>query len=111
MTTPAPAPTPAAPAASDGKTLGIVGLILAIFIPIVGLIVSIVARSQSKRAGVSNGAATAGIVISILIMVIGIIVAIVVGVSGAALFGNLAQICAEYGTGEWVINGVTYTCG
>lgn len=111
MTTPAPAPTPAAPAASDGKTLGIVGLILAIFIPIVGLIVSIVARGQSKRAGVSNGAATAGIVISILILVIGIIVAIVVGVSGAALFGNLAQICAEYGTGEWVVNGVTYTCG
>lgn len=103
MTTPAPA-------ASDGKTLGIVGVILAIIAPLIGLIVSIVARGQSKRAGVSNGAATAGIVISIILMVVGLIVGIALAAGGAALFGGLAQICAELGTGEHVVNGVTYTC-
>lgn len=108
MTTPAPAP--AAPV-SDGKTLGVVGVILAILIPLVGLIVSIVARGQSKRAGVPNGAATAGIVISIILMVLGIILSIVFAVSGAALFGGLAQVCAELGPGVHEVGGVTYTCG
>lgn len=99
-----------APAASDGKTLGIVGVILAIVMPLIGLIVSIVARGQSKRAGVSNGAATAGIVISIILMVLGIIIGIVVAASGAALVGGFQQICAELGTGEHVVGGATYTC-
>lgn len=106
MTTPTPTP-----AASDGKTLGVVGVVLAILIPLVGLIVSIVARGQSKRAGVPNGAATAGIVISIILLVIGIIVAVVFAVAGASIFGGLAQVCATYGPGVWEIDGVTYTCG
>lgn len=99
-----------APAASDGKTLGVVGVILAIIAPLIGLIVSIVARGQSKRAGVSNGAATAGIVISIILLVLGIIAAIAFAAGGAALFGGLAQVCAELGSGEHVIGDVTYTC-
>lgn len=66
MTTPAPAQ-------SDGKTLGIVGLILAFFVSLAGLIVSIIARNQSKKAGVSNGPATAGIIISIIGLLIGLI--------------------------------------
>ena len=107
MTTPAPA----APPASDGKTLGIVGVVLAIVLPLVGLIVSIIARSQSKRAGVPNGPATAGIVISIILMVLGLIAGIALGLGGVALFGGIAQVCAEYGPGVWEIDGVTYTCG
>jgi hypothetical protein len=107
MTTPVPAPAPV----SDGKTLGIVGVVLAFLLPLVGLIVSIVARGQSKRAGVTNGAATAGIIISIIIMVIGVILAIVFAVAGASLFGGLAQICADLGPGVHEVGGVTYTCG
>jgi hypothetical protein len=107
MTTPVPAPVPV----SDGKTLGIVGVVLAFLLPLVGLIVSIVARGQSKRAGVTNGAATAGIIISIIIMVIGVILAIVFAVAGASLFGGLAQICADLGPGVHEVGGVTYTCG
>jgi hypothetical protein len=107
MTTPAPAPAPV----SDGKTLGIVGVVLAILLPLIGLIVSIVARGQSKRAGVSNTPATAGIVISIILIVLGIIFAIIFAVAGASIFGNLAQICATYGPGVHEIGGVTYTCG
>lgn len=106
MTTPAPAPVPAAAPVSDGKTLGIVGLVLAFLFSLAGLIVSIIARGQSKKAGVSNGPATAGIIISIiglLITVIWIIVAI-------AGFSALMGACAEYGPGVHDIDGVTLTC-
>lgn len=109
MTT--PAPVPAAASASDGKTLGIVGLVLAFLFSLAGLIVSIIARNQSKAAGVPNGPATAGIVISIIGLVLTVIWIIVVIVGGAALFGGLAQVCAEYGPGVWDVDGVQYTCG
>ncbi len=110
MTTPAPAPAPGAAPVSDGKTLGIVGLILAFVFSLAGLIVSIIARNQSKRAGVSNGPATAGIIISLIGIVVYVIAIIAIVAGGAALFGGLAQICAEYGTGVWEVDGVTYTC-
>ena len=47
MTTPAaPAPAPAAPASVPGKTIGIVGLVLDFFFPLLGLILSIVGKVQ-----------------------------------------------------------------
>ena len=110
MTTPAPAPVPASAPVSDGKTLGIVGLVLAFLFSVAGLIVSIIARGQSKRAGVSNTPATVGIVISIIGIVITIIWVIVLIVGGAALFGGLAAACAELGPGVHEVDGVTYTC-
>lgn len=120
VTPPAPEPTPApappaytpAPAASDGKTLGIVALILAFFIQLAGLIVGIIARNQSKRAGVKNTPATVAIVLSIIFMVVGIIAAIALIAGGGALFGGLVQLCAEYGPGEHILpDGTTLTCG
>lgn len=110
MTTPAPTPAegPAAAPVSDGKTLGIVGLVLAFLFSLAGLIVSIIARNQSKRAGVSNGPATAGIIISIIGLVIGLIIAIAAIAGGVALFGA----CAEYGPGVHTLEGGgTLTCG
>lgn len=105
MTTPAPAtPTPAV--ASDGKTLGIVALIVSFFISLLGLILGLVARSQSKKAGVKNTPATVAIVLSILFL-IGTIIAIVVGVAGSAA---LLSQCADLGPGVHEVNGVTYTC-
>jgi hypothetical protein len=106
MTTPAPAPVPAA-APSDGKTLGIVGLVLAFLFSLAGLIVSLIARSQSKKAGVSNGPATAGIIISI----IGLLLTIIVIIVNVAVFGSLLSTCAGLGPGVYEIDGVTYTCG
>jgi hypothetical protein len=109
MTTPAPTPAPApAPAASDGKTLGIVGLVLAFLFSLAGLIVSIIARKQSKAAGVSNGPATAGIIISIIGLVITVI-AIVVSVLGAMA---LLSACADLAPGVYDLEGGgTLTCG
>lgn len=105
--TPVPAPAPAA--SVPGKTLGIVGLILAFLAPLIGLILSIVARSQSKAAGVKNGPATAGIVLSIIFMVLWILIVVLSIAIPAALLGGQ---CAELGPGVHDLgNGTTITCG
>lgn len=104
-------PAPAAPAVVPGKTLGVVALILAILpFQLFGLILGIVANGQSKKAGVKNGPAKAAIIISIILMVLGLIVGIIAAVSGAAVFGGLADACNQLGSGVWEVDGVTYTC-
>lgn len=73
-----------APAEDPGKTLGIVGLVLAFVAPLIGLIVSIIARSQSKAAGFENKLAKWGIIVSIVLMVLAIavyVIAVVVAMS------------------------------
>jgi len=96
----------AAPASVPGKTLGIVGLILAFLAPVIGLILSIVAKVQSRKAGVPNGIATAGIIVGAILTVIYIIF-IAIAIAGAvALVGQ----CADLGPGIHDIDGVRYTC-
>jgi hypothetical protein len=105
MTTPDPAP--AAPAAVPGKTLGIVGLILAFIGPVslIGLILSIVAKVQSKNAGVKNTPATVGIVVSIIVIVLTILLWVTV-------FATLFSACAGLEPGTYEIEGGgTLTCG
>lgn len=80
---------PATPADFPGKTLGIVGLVLAIFMNVVGLIISIVARNQSKAAGFPNTPAKAGIIVGIITTVLAIIYVIVIVV---AMGSGLAQV-------------------
>ena len=101
MTTPAPA-------SNAGKTLGVVALILAFIASPIGFILGLVAKSQSKKAGLKNGPATAAIVLG-LIGTIVIVALIVGGIAGAsALLGQ----CAELGQGvHETAEGVTITCG
>ena len=61
-----------------GRTLGIVGLVLAFFLNVVGLIVSIVAYSQSRKAGRS-------IVVAVVEILIGAVI-------GIALIGTAASV-------------------
>lgn len=84
--------------------MGLVGLILAIVAPLIGLIVSIIARSQSKAAGMPNGKAKAGIIVSIVLMVLGLLV---VGISVATVIST----CGDLGPGSHQVNGITVTCG
>ena len=73
--------TQQAPAGTDypGKTLGVVGLIVAIFFNLIGLIISAIALNQSKKAGYKNTPALVGIIIGAVLLGIGIIVSIVFG--------------------------------
>ncbi|MDP3209142.1 MAG: DUF4190 domain-containing protein [Rhodoglobus sp.] len=109
MTDAAPAPAPmGAPAPSDGKTLGVVALVVAFFFSVIGIILGFVAKGQSKRAGVKNTPATVAIVLGFIFLVVGIIIAVAVGGGVGALAGQ----CAEYGPGIHELpNGVTLTCG
>lgn len=93
--------------ATAGKTLGIVGLILAFLAPPIGLILSIVALVQSKNAGVKNTLAKVGLILSIVFIVLGIIIAVVIGVATAAAF---TEACASLGSGVHTDGTTTITC-
>jgi len=73
--------TQQAPAGVDypGKTLGVVGLIVAIFFNLIGLIISAIALNQSKKAGYKNTPALVGVIIGAVLLGIGIILSIVFG--------------------------------
>ncbi len=101
-----PAGTTTAQGEIPGKTLGIVGLILSFFTALIGMIVSIIALRQSKRAGYKNTPAVIGIIIGALATLAGII-AIIVAIIAVS---SLAAKCADLGPGVHRVNGVTYTC-
>jgi MFS family permease len=105
---------------NPGKTLGIVGLVLGIvgfglmFLgPIAGLIVSIIGRSKSKKAGFPNGIALAGIIVSSVALVANIIVTVIL-ISVAATFGGAAievvEQCQADPTGTVEFQGQTFEC-
>ena len=71
--------TAPAPADYPGKTLGIVGLVLAIVAPVVGIIVSAIALSQSKKAGYPNQLAKFGLIVGIVLTVLIVVLYIAVG--------------------------------
>ncbi len=101
-------PVPLAPAENPGRTLGIVGFVLSFvgFVDIAGLVISIIALVQSKRAGRKNGFALAGIIISIAgILFCGGIIALI-----APPLIHAGQTCVRLGDGVHVIGNSTYTC-
>ncbi len=102
---------PMPPAEDPGKTLGIVALVLAFFVQLLGLILGIVALNQSKKAGYSNGPAKAAIILSIVFMVLGLII---LGIVLAFVLPNvavLAEICNQTGPGRWMLeDGTIVTC-
>ncbi|MFW6599001.1 hypothetical protein ACQBAU_00820 [Propionibacteriaceae bacterium Y2011] len=60
-----------------GKTLGIVGLILAFVFAPAGIIVSYMGKKKSAEAGFDNGLAKIGFILSIIFTVLGVIVWII----------------------------------
>lgn len=117
---PAPPVPPAPPAAysgaaaapvNPGKTMGIVALVLSIIgLHLIGIIVGFVGLNQSKKAGQKNGFALAGIIIGFIGLVFVLIFFVAGGALFGSLFGGLAQVCNELGSGVWEVDGVTYTC-
>lgn len=92
MTTPAPTPAPAVP----GKTLGIVALIVTFFFSVVGLILGIVARNQSKAAGVENTPAKVAIILGIIFTVLYVLIFVLFGATFIALFNSGAVTTYSY---------------
>lgn len=100
--------TPDASSVTDpGRTTGIVGFIFAFVIPLAGLIISLIAKSKSKKAGFKNGLAQAGIILSAIFMVISLVMG---GVILAAIFSASRQ-CQSASTGSQTTgNTVTVDC-
>ncbi len=94
------------PTSYPGKTLGIIGVVLAVPVSLIGLVISIVALAQSKRAGYQNVPAIVGIIISAGLLLVGTAVVILLVV----VFGNIIGQCAELGPGTHYVDGVTYRC-
>ena len=89
-----------------GKGLGIAGFIVDFVAAPVGLILSIVAKVQSNRAGVKNGLATAGIILGVVFTIGGIVGIVAFGFA----IGGAAAECAKLGNGTHVVGNSTYTC-
>ena len=80
-TDPVSAPVPT----STTNTFAVVGFILAFFMPILGLIFSIIGLSKVKECNSGKGLAVAGIIISAAEWIIGIILVIAIVAGGLAL--------------------------
>lgn len=93
-----------------GRTLGLIGLIVAFVAPVVGLVLSIVARSQSQAAGLPNPLAKAGIIVGIVLTAVTVVILVATGLGGFALFKGIFDMCQQLGPGVHQVNGVTYTC-
>jgi hypothetical protein len=96
-----PAQINIAPSAVDpGKKLSIIGIVLAFLVPIAGIVVSIIAKNTSKKAGYNNKLAVRGLIVSIVFTVISLMVGILLMLSAINLFsgsfivGNWKQTAA-----------------
>ncbi|WBU36766.1 hypothetical protein [Homoserinibacter sp. YIM 151385] len=115
MTTPEPTPPvtdPAAPGATTapvpaappvGSGLSIAGIVLAVLLPLIGLIVSIVALVRAKAVGgTPRLLAVIGIAIAVLVMIIQAVIAILVIVplfTAAQQQALSAKFCADVANG------------
>ena len=63
--------------AEPGKTMGVIALIAVFFISLLGLILGLIAQSQSKAAGISNTPAKVAVILGIVFLVLQIVGGIV----------------------------------
>lgn len=54
------------------NTMSIVGLVLAILLPLIGIIVSVISYMKAKKAGEKDNIAMAGIVVGVLMMFVSV---------------------------------------
>lgn len=102
---------PPAPSGEDpARTLGLIALLLAIFLNIVGAIVGIVALNKSRRAGHKNGFAVAAIIVGFTLFVISLIIGIVIAVSFAQVASEIATACQGMSGQEITFRGVPFVC-
>ena len=82
----------ATPGADDpGKILSIVGLITAIFTPLIGIILSAVGMQKSKKAGYSGKLGLAGIIVGIAVIVLVILTFVIIFLITASAVNNTAS--------------------
>ena len=107
-TTPPVAPTPVAAPVSDGKTLGIIALVSVFFFGLLGIVLGLIAKNQSKQAGVKNTPATVAIVLGFVSLAVAILLAILLPIITAS---SIAALCSGLEPGIYqATDGSTVTC-
>lgn len=92
---PVPPPAPGAPqtppvGAPPSRTLSVLALVLAVVVPVAGLVLALVAGARARRAGHrQDGLTTAALIVSIVLTIVGLVALIVVAV---VLLSRLGQI-------------------
>lgn len=99
-----PAPQAAAPYQQNdpGQGLAIAGVVSAFFMPLVGLILSIVAKNRSKAVGIHNSLAKAGVILNSVLLALQVIIA--VGILIAIIMSATAGIQGRANTQASVNN-------
>lgn len=102
-----------APAVDPGKTMAIVSIILPfVGFSLIGLILAIIAKGKSKKAGYKNTLAFASIIINVVILILSIIGAII----GIIFFMNFIEMtnqaveACQSGAETVTIAGQVYNC-
>jgi hypothetical protein len=104
---PPPAPAYSQPPAPDpGRTLGIVGFILAFFVSPAGIVVSAIGLFKSRRAGRKNGLALAGLILSIVFFIVTVLIIVLIVAAAVSVLNQ----CAILGGGVQTIGGTAVTC-
>lgn len=101
-----PQPTGSKP----GKVMGIVGLILAFFLPLIGMILSIIGLVQSKKAGFSNVPAVVGIIVGALLTILITIVLIASFSYIQEAMTAYTDACVDGGQSSFTVDGVEFAC-
>tara|TARA_R110002020_G_scaffold199441_2_gene400868 strand:- start:144 stop:425 length:282 start_codon:yes stop_codon:yes gene_type:complete len=78
-------PAPPVQQAEPGKTMGIIALVAVFFISLLGLILGLIAQSQSKAAGLPNTPAKVAVILGIIFLVLQIVGSVV----GFLLFSHV----------------------
>lgn len=79
-----PQPTTPMPVTSEdpGKTFAIISLVLAVVgMQVIGLVLAIIARGKSKKAGFDGKLATIGLILNIVIIVVGTVVVTTIAIA------------------------------
>ena len=99
------------PAAVDpGKTMSIIAIILPfVGFGLVGLILGIIAKSKSKKAGYKNTLALVAIIVSILAILTTIIVSIIFIVAAVNVSNEIMEAC-QNGAESIRVNGEVVSC-
>jgi len=86
-----------------GKTMGIIGLILAfVGVQLIGLILSIIAYRKSAKAGFKNSIAIVGIIANSILMLVGlgvITLVVLLATAGLQTASAINKQCDELGVG------------
>ncbi|WP_104091592.1 DUF4190 domain-containing protein [Arthrobacter sp. GMC3] len=99
-----------APATDPGKTMAIIAVILPfVGFSLVGLILGIIAKVKSKKAGYKNTLALVAIIISAVAIVVSIIGGIILIVFLGNLANEITQACQD-GVGTVTVNGQIVDC-